>query len=132
MSLIIERIDHVVLNCRDVEATASWYERVLRMKREYFREGRIALKFGSQKLNLRPAHADPAEWVSGVNTEPGAADLCFITSISPDNVVAHFKREGVDIVDGPAARTGALGAMTSVYCRDPDGNLIEVASYPVG
>jgi catechol 2,3-dioxygenase-like lactoylglutathione lyase family enzyme len=132
MSLTIERIDHVVLNCRDVEATASWYERVLRMKREYFREGRIALKFGSQKLNLRPAHADPAAWVSGVNTEPGAADLCFITSMSPDNVVAHFKSEGVDIVDGPAARTGALGAMTSVYCRDPDGNLIEVASYPVG
>lgn len=132
MGLTIDRFDHVVLNCQDVEATASWYERVLGMKREAFGEGRIALKFGNQKLNLRPAKADPVDWVSGVITEPGAADLCLITAAPPGQVVAHFKAEGVDIVDGPATREGALGPMTSVYCRDPDGNLIEVASYPAG
>ncbi|GLS18981.1 hypothetical protein GCM10007874_19980 [Labrys miyagiensis] len=130
MSLRIERFDHIVLNCRDVEATASWYERVLGMQREVFGQGRTALKFGNQKINLRPADFDPGEWATGVNDRPGSGDICFITRAEPDEVVAHFRKEGIEIVDGPATRQGALGPMTSVYCRDPDGNLIEVASYP--
>ncbi|ORB73667.1 VOC family protein [Mycobacterium scrofulaceum] len=132
MGLTVERIDHVVLNCNDAEATAAWYERVLGMRREVFGpSNRIALRFGEQKLNLRPvgALADDPEWVTGSVEAAGAADLCFITRGSPDEVRAHLVECGTDIVAGPVARTGALGPMTSHYCRDLDGNLVEIAVY---
>jgi catechol 2,3-dioxygenase-like lactoylglutathione lyase family enzyme len=129
MAFSIDRFDHVVINCRDVAATAAWYERVLGMKREEFGpERRIALKFGRQKINLRPTGA--ANWITGAVDAPGSEDLCFITTASPDEVVNHFRSLGVAITEGPVTKTGALGPMTSVYCRDLDGNLVEVASYP--
>jgi catechol 2,3-dioxygenase-like lactoylglutathione lyase family enzyme len=127
----IDRIDHLVLNVRDVEAAASWYQRVLCMKRERFgADGRTALKFGNQKINLRPVDADPV-WITGASDAPGAGDLCFITSLPPDDVVAHLRLCAVPIVDGPVDREGAMGRMRSVYCRDPDGNLVEIATYIV-
>jgi catechol 2,3-dioxygenase-like lactoylglutathione lyase family enzyme len=129
MPLSIDRIDHVVINCRDVHTTATWYERVLGMRREAFgSDGRLALKFGAQKFNLRPTGAP--DWETGVVETPGALDLCLITPSKPDEVVAHLKSCGVAITTGPVDRLGALGTMTSVYCRDPDGNLVEIASYP--
>ncbi len=129
MGLIIERIDHVVVNCRDVDVTAAWYERVLGMVREEFgSDQRIALKFGSQKLNLRPSGAP--NWDTGAVDAPGSLDLCFVTTSSPDEILEHLGACGVAVATGPVARTGALGEMMSVYCRDPDGNLIEVACYP--
>jgi len=129
MGLIIERIDHVVVNCRDVDVTAAWYERVLGMVREEFGpDQRIALKFGSQKLNLRPSGAP--NWDTGAVDAPGSLDLCFVTTSSPDEILEHLGACGVAVATGPVARTGALGEMMSVYCRDPDGNLIEVACYP--
>ena len=125
----IDHIDHVVINCRDVDATAAWYERVLGMRREAFgHDGRLALKFGGQKFNLRPTGAP--DWETGAVDAPGALDLCLITSSRPAEVVSHLKSCGVAITTGPVERLGALGTMTSVYCRDPDGNLIEIASYP--
>jgi catechol 2,3-dioxygenase-like lactoylglutathione lyase family enzyme len=128
MPFAIDRIDHVVVNCRDVAASALWYERVLGLIREEFgADRRIALKFGRQKLNLRPTGA--AGWATGAVDQPGSLDLCFITGASPAEVVAHLSREGVPVAEGPVAKTGAEGAMTSVYCRDPDGNLVEIASY---
>jgi len=130
MRFTIDRIDHVVLNVRDVELAAAWYQRVLGMEREDFGPDlRTALKFGGQKINLRPIGADPRAWVTGASDAPGAADLCFITAVGPQDVVAHLHDFGVEITAGPVARTGALGPMRSVYCRDPDGNLIEIASY---
>ena len=130
MRFTIDRIDHVVLNVADIELAAAWYQRVLGMEREVFgADQRTALKFGGQKINLRPVDADPRTWVTGASDRPGAGDLCFITAVGSDDVVAHLHTLGVAIVDGPVARTGALGAMRSVYCRDPDGNLIEIASY---
>ena len=128
MSLAIERIDHVVLNCRDVETVADWYVRVLGMRREVFSGNRVALRFGDQKLNLRPTGA--SNWPTGVVDSPGSLDLCFITTASPDDVAAYLRDEGVPITEGPVPKTGALGAMTSYYCRDPEGNLVEIASYP--
>jgi catechol 2,3-dioxygenase-like lactoylglutathione lyase family enzyme len=129
MSFTIDRIDHVVLNCRDVEASASWYARVLGMARENFGpEERTALKFGRQKLNVRPSGA--ANWETGAVDAPGSLDLCFITAATPQEVLAHLGSCGIAVSAGPVARTGALGPMTSVYCRDPDGNLVEIASYP--
>lgn len=133
MSFSLDSIDHLVLNVADVEASAAWYVRVLGMRRVDFdsRSGiRVAVHFGTQKINLRPQDADRVEWYTGAAPVPGSADLCFVTQAGPDAVKAHWLGEGVEIVDGPVARSGARGPMTSLYCRDPDGNLIEVATYP--
>jgi catechol 2,3-dioxygenase-like lactoylglutathione lyase family enzyme len=128
MSFVIERIDHVVLNCRDVEATAAWYQRALGMTREIFGpDRRSALKFGEQKINLRPTGAP--NWPTGAVDPPGSLDLCFVTAQSPDDVLKHLRSCGIATTDGPVRRAGALGPMTSIYCRDPDGNLIEIANY---
>jgi AcrR family transcriptional regulator len=128
----VERFDHIVLNCNDVEATAAWYERVLGMTRETFGpSNRTALSFGNQKINLRPIGAldDDPEWVTGTVEAAGSEDLCFITRATPDEVRAHLAGCGVEITAGPVTKTGAMGAMTSHYCRDLDGNLVEVAVY---
>ena len=128
---MIDRIDHVVVNCRDVETMAAWYERVLGMTREVFGpERRTAMKFGRQKLNLRPTGA--ANWETGANEAPGAMDFCFITEGGIDRAIAHLKACGVEIMRMPSTRTGALGPMTSIYCRDPDNNLVEISSYGDG
>jgi catechol 2,3-dioxygenase-like lactoylglutathione lyase family enzyme len=130
MRFTIDRIDHIVLNVKDVEITAAWYQRVLGMEREEFgSDGRTALKFGGQKINVRPSGTDPRSWPTGVHDGPGSADLCFITAAPPDLVVGHLHDCGVAIAAGPVEKTGALGPICSVYCRDPDGNLVEVASY---
>ncbi len=130
MCFAIDRIDHVVLNVRDVEGAAAWYERVLGMRREIVGpDRRVALLFGGQKINLRPVSANRDTWITGASDAPGAADLCFVTAVAPENVIAHLAACEVPIIDGPVFRTGALGPMRSVYCRDPDGNLIEIATY---
>jgi catechol 2,3-dioxygenase-like lactoylglutathione lyase family enzyme len=130
MRFTIDRIDHIVLNVADLEITAAWYQRVLGMEREEFGPSRrTALKFGGQKINVRPADSDAGTWVTGVNDKPGSADLCFITAVPPDEVIAHLHDCGVAILAGPVERAGALGPIRSVYCRDPDGNLIEISTY---
>ncbi len=130
MRFTVDRLDHIVVNCKDVEITASWYQRVLGMEREEFGDGtRTALKFGGQKLNLRPSDADPRAWATGANDRPGSIDACFITAVGSEDVVHHLEECGVGVEAGPVAKTGALGPMQSVYCRDPDGNLIEISSY---
>jgi catechol 2,3-dioxygenase-like lactoylglutathione lyase family enzyme len=135
--MTIDRLDHLVINVRDVEASAAWYQRVLGFERADFApaqqpEGpkRTALAFGNQKLNLRPVDADQAAWTTAATPVVGGEDLCFITTAGADAVMAHLRACGVAITAGPVPRQGALGPMTSVYCRDPDGNLIEVATYP--
>ena len=127
MAFTVNRIDHVVLNCHDVDTTTDWYVRVLGMSREVFGDNRVALRFGNQKINVRPTGAP--NWETGAVDAPGSLDLCFIVEIGPDDVGEHLRSSGVTITEGPVTKTGALGPMTSHYCRDPDGNLIEVASY---
>jgi catechol 2,3-dioxygenase-like lactoylglutathione lyase family enzyme len=127
MAFAVNRIDHVVLNCRDVDITADWYVRVLGMRRELFGDNRIALAFGNQKINVRPSGAP--HWETGAVDAPGSLDLCFIADLSPDDIGDHLRACGVQITAGPVAKIGALGPMMSHYCRDPDGNLVEVASY---
>lgn len=132
MGFAVDRFDHIVINCHDVEASASWYERVLGMTRATFGlSHRIALFFGNQKINLRPvgALADDPDWVTGSVEAAGSEDLCFITRATPDEVRAHLAECGVEVTSGPVTKTGALGPMTSHYCRDLDGNLIEIAVY---
>lgn len=130
MSFTVDRIDHVVINCRDLETTVAWYQRVLGMRREEFSYGEhthVALRFGDQKFNVRPTGT--AHWWSVENDAPGTLDLCFVTRAPVADVVRHLEECGVEIASGPVAQTGALGPMTSVYFYDPDRNLIEVAVY---
>jgi len=130
---MIDRIDHIVMNCRDVETTAAWYERALGLRREAYvspaKPGeRIALKFGKHKINLRPTGS--AGWATAKADAPGSLDFCFITEGSLKAVIERLERCGISVT-GPTPRSGALGPMTSIYCEDPDGNLVEVASYAV-
>jgi catechol 2,3-dioxygenase-like lactoylglutathione lyase family enzyme len=131
MRFAVDRLDHLVITCRDVETSASWYQRVLGMEREDFGSDarRTALRFGGQKINLRPETATQEEWFSGVAAGIGSQDLCFVVTVPPDEVIAHLTGCGVTVELGPVAKQGALGPIRSVYCRDPDGNLIEIASY---
>ncbi len=130
MRFAVDRLDHLVITCRDVEVSAGWYQRVLGMERDEFgTERRTALKFGGQKINLRPVTATQEEWFTGTEAVPGSQDLCFVVTVPPDEVAAHLEAIGVPIELGPVAKQGALGPIRSVYCRDPDGNLVEIASY---
>jgi len=90
---------------------------------------RTSLVFGNQKINVRPRDADKVEWFTADHQTAGSDDLCFLTSSTPDEVIAHLKACGVAITEGPVAKQGARGALRSVYCRDPDGSLIEISSY---
>ena len=93
---------------------------------------RTSLVFGDQKINVRPREADTVEWFTADNIAAGSDDLCFLTKSTPQQVVDHFKACGVAIEEGPSEKQGAMGTLVSVYCRDPDGNLIEVSSYKEG
>ncbi len=120
-------IDHIVLTVRDLEATVGFYESVMGMRKELFGDGRFALTFGNQKINLH-VYGNEFEPKADQPT-PGSADLCFITDANLDEAMAHVKEQGVEIIEGPIKRTGAHGAILSFYFRDPDGNLIEVSNY---
>lgn len=129
---MIDRVDHLVLTVADIEATTVFYERVLGFEREFFRgpEGqpRHALRFGRQKINLQD-RATETPTKARVPTL-GSGDFCLIAAVPLDAVIAHLKKENVEIESGPVARRGAMGPIRSVYFRDPDGNLVEVAEYP--
>ena len=122
----VRAIDHVVLTVRDVERTLSFYERVLGMTPVTFGDGRRALAFGAQKLNLHQAGRE-FEPKADVPT-PGSVDICLLTDEPLDEVITHLRRSGVVTVLGPVAKTGARAPLRSIYFRDPDGNLIEVAN----
>jgi catechol 2,3-dioxygenase-like lactoylglutathione lyase family enzyme len=126
----IERIDHVVLTVRDIRVTCDFYARALGMEVVTFGGGRTALQFGQQKINLHEAGKEFEP--KALRPTPGAGDLCFITRAPLDQVMTHLRSCGVAVVEGPVRRTGALGPMESVYIRDPDGNLVEIANYPSG
>lgn len=123
----VDHLDHLVLTVRDVETTIAFYADVLGMEPVEFGNGRRALAFGNQKINLHPSDA-PLE-PHAMQPTPGSGDLCFVTPNGPEQVLDNLERRGIAVEEGPVARTGAVGAITSVYFRDPDGNLIEVASY---
>jgi catechol 2,3-dioxygenase-like lactoylglutathione lyase family enzyme len=127
----VDRLDHLVITCRDVEISASWYQRVLGMEREEFGpHRRTSLRFGGQKINLRPVNATQEEWFTGAaGGVPGTDDLCFVVTMKSDQVAEYLRACGVTVEVGPVAKAGALGPIMSCYCRDPDGNLIEIASY---
>ena len=134
MPIKVSSLNDLVANVTDVEVSAEWYQRVLGMERKDFDPGhgkqkRISLLFGNQKVNLRPVSADKDEWVTADHEEAGSEDLCFLTETTPEEVIDHLKSCGVAIEQGPVNKQGAIGSLKSVYCRDPDGSLIEISAY---
>jgi catechol 2,3-dioxygenase-like lactoylglutathione lyase family enzyme len=123
----IERLDHLVLTVADIERSCEFYKQVLGMDVVHFGEGRTALKFGRQKINLHPADRIPG--LVADKPTPGSGDLCFITPVPLSEVTAHLARCAVPIVAGPGPRAGAVGTIQSVYIRDPDQNLVEISNY---
>ncbi len=123
----VSGLDHLVITVRDIEATCGFYSRVLGMEVSTFDAGRKALLFGEQKINLHQ-HGREFEPRASEPT-PGSADLCFITEVPLQEVMEHLRSRGVKVIEGPVERTGAVGKITSVYFRDPDGNLLEVSNH---
>lgn len=126
----IDSLDHLVLTVRDVAVTVDFYTRVLGMEAVTFGQGRRALSFGAQKINL---HQSGREFEpKAERPTPGSADLCFLTGVPLEAVVAHLVSCGVVVEEGPVLRTGATGPILSVYIRDPDANLIEISNRAEG
>lgn len=119
-------LDHLVLTVTDIEKSIAFYERVLGMEPVTFGAGRRALAFGSQKINLHEAGKELLPHAR--HPTPGSADLCFLTDTPLSAVAAHLKSCDTEILEGPVPRTGATGPILSLYFRDPDGNLIELAN----
>ena len=123
----IDSIDHVVFTVKDIKATCDFYTKVLGMEIVTFGEGRKALAFGSQKINLQQLGREST--LVAYKPTSGSADICFVTSVPVSEVIAHLNSCGVRLVGGPVERNGARGMMMSVYFRDPDLNLVEVSNY---
>jgi catechol 2,3-dioxygenase-like lactoylglutathione lyase family enzyme len=123
----IDAIDHLVLTVRDLDATCGFYSRALGMEVVTFGGGRRALAFGRQKINLHQAGREFEPKAD--RPTPGSGDLCLVTPVPLAEVIAHLEACGVEIIEGPVARTGAMGPIRSVYFRDPDRNLVEVSNY---
>ena len=125
----LDSLDHLVLTVADLDATCDFYARALGMEVITFVAGgeeRRALRFGNQKINLHLAghEFDP----KALHPTKGSADLCFLTSVSLHDVIAHLSELNIPIEEGPVLRTGAVSKILSVYLRDPDQNLIEVSN----
>ena len=131
MTLLAGRIDHIVLTVADIEATTQFYERALGFTREHFRgpdgQLRYALRFGEQKINLQDRSTETP--TKAQRPTFGSGDFCLIATVPLDQVIAHLRAERIAIETGPVPRRGAMGALRSIYFRDPDGNLVEVAEY---
>ncbi len=122
---MIDHLDHIVLTTARTRECIDFYTRVLGMKLERFGEGRMALKFGEQKINL---HEKGREFEPKATAPaPGALDFCFIASLPLDQVMARLAAAGIPLVEGPVMKTGACYPIRSVYVRDPDGNLVEIS-----
>lgn len=123
----VDRLDHLVLTVKSMERTCEFYERVLGMEVVRYGHGRVGLRFGDQRINVHEVGKEFAP--NAARPTPGSGDVCFVTRRSLGDWIDHATACGVPIVEGPVRRTGTLGPMESIYVRDPDGNLIEIANY---
>ena len=123
--MIIESIDHIVLTTRDLDKCLAFYSGALGMTIERFGEGRIALRFGTQKINVHPPGYEAG--IKARQPTPGSLDLCFLAACTLDAVIERLRVHGVPLELEPSIRTGARFAQRSVYVRDPDDNLVEIS-----
>ena len=123
----IDRLDHFVITVKSIDETCAFYNSVLGMEIVTFGEGRKALVFGEQKINLHEAGKEFEP--KAINPTSGSGDFCLIAKMPIEKIISHLEDKGITIEDGPVNRTGATGPITSVYFRDPDQNLIEVSVY---
>ena len=122
----ISRLDHMVLTVRDIEQTCNFYSEVLGLDVVTYGDNRKAIFLGNQKINL---HEFGKEYKPHAKyPSPGSADLCFLTDLKMQHVVEQLAEKKVKIVDGPVQRSGTHGPILSVYIKDPDGNLVEIAN----
>lgn len=121
---MISHIDHIVLTVTDIEKSVAFYKRVLKMKDIVFANGRRALRFGNQKINLQLLGEETRN-----HAAVGSGDLCLITEWPIQDVIQELKNEQIEILEGPILKSGATGKITSVYFTDPDRNLVEVSTY---
>lgn len=127
MSDIVRAIDHFVLTVQDIDVTCEFYQRVVGARLVDFGAGRVGLQIGSQKINL---HRKGSEFAPhAASPVAGSADFCLVAAGPIAPIVEHVRRSGVEIILGPAGKTGAIGPIMSIYFRDPDGNLVEIGSY---
>ena len=120
------RLDHVVLTVRSIEATIDFYRRAIGLEAITFGDGRRALQIGGQKVNLHEAGRELEP--KAAHPTPGSGDLCLVTDEPIEAVIDRLGRLGIAIEEGPVVRTGAVGPLLSIYVRDPDHNLIEIAN----
>ena len=117
----------MVLTVRSVSASVAFYSNILGMTAKVQANGRTALHFGRSKINLHQAPSDVEPRAR--NATEGSADFCLTTSLTPTQLGDHLRTTAAELLLGPVVRAGARGEMTSFYLRDPDGNLVEIATY---
>ena len=122
----IRQLDHLVLTVKDIQASCDFYRTILGMEVVTFGDNRKALRFGTQKINLHQAGQEFEPRAAAPT--PGSADLCFLTETPLDDIILHLDNHGMKVLEGPVQRTGATGPILSIYIRDPDDNLIEIAN----
>ena len=126
----ISGLDHLVLTVADISVTIRFYHDILGMQAKRFSPSdgteRWALVFGVQKINLHQV-GDEFE-PKAARATAGSADLCFLSDTKIADWQVHLAKRGVEMIEGPVKRTGAIGAILSIYIRDPDGNLLEISN----
>lgn len=127
MRIELDRLDHLVMPCGDVESMADFYVRALDMEKVTFGDGRLALHFGGQKINLQTAGA--YNGLHAPNHLAGTQDFCLISPLPVADIKAELESRGIEVIEGPVERTGARGTLTSIYFRDPENNLVEISNY---
>ncbi len=126
MTINITSLDHLVLTVASIDRTVEFYTRILGMEKVVFAGKRVALRFGRQKINLHQAGEELAPHAS--QPLPGSADICLLTDAPLADALAHLNAHHIPVIEGPVQRTGASGRLLSIYIRDPDQNLIEIAN----
>jgi catechol 2,3-dioxygenase-like lactoylglutathione lyase family enzyme len=94
-------------------------------------EIKFEVRFGPNKINFHAPRLwqDAAFTLRGPTATPGCGDFCFVWSDTLDALKQRLASAGAQIVEGPIGRDGGRGPGTSIYTRDPDGNLLEFIVY---
>jgi len=122
----IYSIDHIVLTVKDIDKSVAFYTSILGMQKREFSNGRVALFFANQKINLHKKNKELSPHAEFPTI--GSADICLLTKTPLYQAIDEVKEKGISIIEGPLMRSGAQGDLLSFYIRDPDGNLIEISN----